>query len=157
MSRFPLYVITTFTAIIFCADSIAQKTTQTTISRENWTLLPFARIDNVNPVLTPGTGSFTDPILKTKVLWEEKDVFNPAIVQRNGKIYMLYRAQDKTGKPAGTSRIGLAISSDAMHFTRRSAPVLYPENDNYKKLEWQGGCEDPRVVKDNQGIYYMTY
>ncbi len=74
-----------------------------------WALLPFIKLDKANPILTPGTGSFTDPILKKKVLWEEKDVFNPAIVNRNGKIYMLYRAQDKTGKPEGTSRIGLAV------------------------------------------------
>jgi predicted GH43/DUF377 family glycosyl hydrolase len=122
-----------------------------------WALLPFIKIDSINPVLTPGVGSFTDPILKKTVLWEEKDVFNPAIVNRNGKIYMLYRAQDKTGKPAGTSRIGLAVSTDAVHFTRMKHPVLYPENDAFKKLEWEGGCEDPRVVEDDKGTYYMTY
>jgi predicted GH43/DUF377 family glycosyl hydrolase len=70
---------------------------------------------------------------------------------------MLYRAQDKIGKPAGTSRIGLANSNDAMHFTRIQKPVLYPDNDALKKYEWEGGCEDPRVVKDDKGTYYMTY
>jgi predicted GH43/DUF377 family glycosyl hydrolase len=129
----------------------------TTNNAPDWALLPFTKIDSVNPVLRPGIGSFTDPILKTKVLWEEKDVFNPAIVNRNGKVYMLYRAQDKTGKPAGTSRIGLAVSDDALHFTRMMQPVLYPDNDAYKKVEWQGGCEDPRVVEDDRGTYYMTY
>jgi predicted GH43/DUF377 family glycosyl hydrolase len=114
-------------------------------------------VDSVNPILKPGNGSFTDPILKKTVLWEEKDVFNPAIVNRDGKVYMLYRAQDKTGKPAGTSRIGLAVSNDALHFTRMKEPVFYPDNDAYKKLEWQGGCEDPRVVEDDKGTYYMTY
>ncbi len=133
------------------------KSVSQTDSTENWTLLPFTRIDSVNPVLKPGTGSFIDPILKKNVLWEEKDVFNPAIVTREGKIYMLYRAQDKTGKPAGTSRIGLAVSIDAVHFTRMKAPVFYPDNDAYKKLEWTGGCEDPRVVADSLGTYYMTY
>jgi len=126
-------------------------------SSTNWALLPFTRIDSINPVLNPGSGSFIDPILKEKVLWEEKDVFNPAIVQRDGKIYMLYRAQDKTGKPSGTSRIGLAVSTDAIHFSRMKAPVFYPDNDAYKKLEWQGGCEDPRIVEDSVGTYYMTY
>ena len=123
----------------------------------DWALLPFNKIDIVNPILAPGTGSFVDPIRKTKVLWEEKDVFNPAIVNRDGKIYMLYRAQDKIGKPGGTSRIGLAISNDAMHFTRLSEPVFYPDNDAQKKYEWEGGCEDPRVVQDGKGVYYMTY
>ncbi|TWI96240.1 putative GH43/DUF377 family glycosyl hydrolase [Mucilaginibacter frigoritolerans] len=123
----------------------------------SWALIPFLKIDSINPILTPGTGSFIDPILNKGFLWEEKDVFNPAIVNRNGKVYMLYRAQDKTGVPAGTSRIGLAVSNDAVHFKRMAQPVLYPSNDPYKKLEWEGGCEDPRVVKDNIGTYYMTY
>jgi len=126
-------------------------------SSASWAIKPFVKLDSVNPILTPGTGSFIDPILKTKVLWEAKDVFNPAIVNRGGKIYMLYRAQDKTGKPDGTSRIGLAVSEDAVHFVRFAKPVLFPDNDGLKKLEWEGGCEDPRVVEDDKGTYYMMY
>lgn len=123
----------------------------------SWALLPFVKVDSVNPVLTPGTNTFVDPIWKKKVAWEEKDVFNPAIVEKDGKIYMLYRAQDKVGRPGGTSRIGLAESEDGFHFTRSPEPVLYPDNDAYKKYEWEGGCEDPRIVEDDKGEYYMTY
>jgi predicted GH43/DUF377 family glycosyl hydrolase len=137
------------------SDKASQSSQTDSVS--DWALLPFKKLDSVNPILQPGTGSFTDPIRKTKVLWEEKDVFNPAIVQKDGKVYMLYRAQDKVGKPGGTSRIGLAVSTDAVHFTRMPAPVLYPDNDQFKKLEWEGGCEDPRVVEDSLGTYYMTY
>jgi beta-1,2-mannosidase len=122
-----------------------------------WALLSFTKVDSANPVLQPGTGSFTDPILHRPVSWEEKDVFNPAIVVKDGKLYMLYRAQDKTGKPAGTSRIGLAVSSDGLHFSRSAAPVLFPAEDAEKKFEWEGGCEDPRIVGDENGVYYMTY
>jgi predicted GH43/DUF377 family glycosyl hydrolase len=46
---------------------------------------------------------------------------------------------------------------DGYHFTRRASPVLYPANDAEKKYEWEGGCEDPRVVEDDKGLYYMTY
>lgn len=123
----------------------------------SWALLPFTKADKVNPVLTPGKGVFTDPIRRQSVAWEEKDVFNPAVVVRGDKLYLLYRAQDKAGHPAGTSRIGLAESTDGFHFTRLPAPVLYPDNDNQKKYEWEGGCEDPRVVEDEKGVYYMTY
>jgi len=126
-------------------------------SSASWAIIPFIKLDSVNPILTPGTGSFIDPILKTKVFWDAKDVFNPAIVNRDGKIYMLYRAQDKTGKPDGTSRIGLAVSDDAVHFLRFPKPVLFPDNDAFKKLEWEGGCEDPRVVEDDKGTCYMMY
>lgn len=123
----------------------------------SWALLPFVKVDSVNPVLQPGVGSFMDPIWKKNVAWEEKDVFNPAVVVRGDKLYLLYRAQDKVGKPAGTSRIGLAESVDGYHFIRNPEPVLYPAEDAFKKYEWEGGCEDPRVVEDDKGIYYMTY
>ena len=142
-----------FTATIGCGPKKAPSKSVPVDSLQNWALLPFNKIDSLNPLLGPGKGSFTDPILKSKVLWEEKDVFNPAIVNRDGKIYMLYRAQDR----AGTSRIGMAVSTDALHFTRMPAPVFYPDNDDSKTLEWPGGCEDPRIVADDSGTYYMTY
>ena len=123
----------------------------------SWALLPFTKADKVNPVLLPGSGSFTDPILHRTVAWEEKDVFNPAVIVRGDRVFLLYRAQDKIGQPAGTSRIGLAESADGFHFTRQPAPVLYPDNDGQKKYEWEGGCEDLRVVEDEKGVYYMTY
>lgn len=126
-------------------------------SIRKWQLTGFIKADSINPILTPSAGSFNDPIWKKPVNWEEKDVFNPAIVVKDGKVYMLYRAQDKIGLPGGTSRIGLAESPDGLHFTRAANPVLYPDNDAYKKYEWQGGCEDPRVVEDENGTYYMTY
>ena len=127
------------------------------VTAPSWALLPFTKVDSVNPILTPGKGRFTDPILHREIAWEEKDVFNPAAVVKDGKVFLLYRAQDRVGHPAGTSRIGLASSTDGLHFTRFAAPVLYPDNDGEKKLEWEGGCEDPRVVEDEKGVYYMTY
>src|SRR6185312_9686851 len=89
-----------------------------------WALTGFIKSDSINPVLTPGTGIFTDPVLHRTIAWEAKDVFNPATVVRNGKLYLLYRAQDAVGHPAGTSRIGLAESTDGYHFKRLSKPVI---------------------------------
>jgi predicted GH43/DUF377 family glycosyl hydrolase len=123
----------------------------------SWALLPFVKLDSVNPILVPGNGRFFCPVRKEQVLWEQKDVFNPAIVVRDQKVYMLYRAQDTLGKPGGTSRIGLAESPDGIHFIRRPEPVLFPAEDIFKKYEWEGGCEDPRVVEDSLGNYIMTY
>ncbi len=122
-----------------------------------WAMIPFIKEDPVNPVLVPGTGVFSDPVWQKQVSWENKDVFNPAIVVRGDTVFMLYRAQDTIGLPGGTSRIGLAYSTDGFHFTRYSTPVLYPGKDSFQKYEWQGGCEDPRVVEDEKGVYYMTY
>jgi beta-1,2-mannosidase len=139
------------------SDTAVARIVDETGAAAGWALLPFVKVDSVNPVLTPGTGRFMDPIRHQEVGWEEKDVFNPAVAVKEGKVYLLYRAQDKVGHPAGTSRIGLAISNDGLHFVRSAAPVLYPDADAFKPLEWEGGCEDPRVVEDEKGTYYMTY
>ena len=122
-----------------------------------WAILPFHKVDSVNPVLLPGQLTFRCPVRRTTINWEEKDVFNPAAVVRENKVYMLYRAEDKIGKHAGTSRIGLAISDDGLHFTKRNEPVLFPENDSLKVYEWECGIEDPRVVEAPDGKYIMTY
>lgn len=127
-------------------------------AQDAWMLGPFTRIDSVNPCLTPmATSRFVCPIRATVVGWEAKDVFNPAAVVRDGKVYLLYRAQDRIGKPAGTSRIGLAWSTDGLRFEKHPEPVLFPDNDFMKRYEWEGGCEDPRIVQDENGTYVMTY
>ena len=156
-----LYFLFTCSIIsIGCHEPAAKKKNETAPIRTNdssWALIPFVKIDSVNPILGPGKGSFICPVRNQKVFWEEKDVFNPAIAVRGDTLYMLYRAQDKLGKPDGTSRIGLAESIDGIHFTRYPEPVLYPANDAQKKYEWEGGCEDPRIVEDKNGKYFMTY
>lgn len=125
---------------------------------EQWTMVPFEKADSINPILTPDAAArFTCPILNKEIQWERKDVFNPATVVRNDTLFLLYRAEDTIGKFAGTSRIGLAWSLDGWHFTKSGKPVLYPDNDSLKSLEWEGGCEDPRVVEDSSGRYIMTY
>jgi len=127
----------------------------------NWEIGPFVRPDSVNPVIVPRPESvFACPIRRTQVHWEALHTFNPAAVVRDGKIYMLYRAEDDTGvRQIGmhTSRLGLAWSDDGLHFTRLPSPVLYPANDDQKEREWEGGCEDPRLVEGPGGVYVVTY
>ncbi len=122
-----------------------------------WAMLPFQKINDVNPILSASDGVFICPILKQEVKWEEKDVFNPTAVVRNGAIYLFYRAEDNIGKFNGTSRIGLAVSSDGIHFTRMKEPILYPAEDFMKVYEWEGGMEDPRIIENENGTYFMTY
>lgn len=132
--------------------------TQPNIITDYWQWKTFVKIDSVNPVLVPNPKSiFYCPVRKENVHWEEKDVFNPAAVVRDDKIYMIYRAEDSIGKFMGTSRLGLAVSDDGFHFSRRHEPVFYPENDLMNIYEWEGGCEDPRIVESPDGKYIMTY
>lgn len=146
------------TILISCTNPKSARQSASDTALEDWTLQHFVKQDAVNPVMAADTVMlFRDPILNQDVKWIEKDVFNPAAVVRNDTIFLLFRAEDKIGKYAGTSRIGLAWSTDGLHFTKHKEPVLYPDNDEYKKWEWEGGCEDPRVVQDSAGTYYMTY
>lgn len=126
-------------------------------AQKSWMIGPFTKQQNVNPCLQPKPTLFKDPLLKKKVGWEEQDVFNPAAVIKDGKVYLLYRAEDTVKKYAGTSRIGLAYSNDGLYFKTNKQPVLYPKPDALLKFEAEGGVEDPRVVHDEKGTYYMTY
>ena len=126
-----------------------------------WTLGPFAKPRAGNPVIVPDPrSSFRSPMGDTLVHWEEYATFNPAAVVRGDSVYLLYRAEDASGAlkiGAHTSRLGLASSADGIHFTRRPAPVLYPDRDAQQGNEWPGGVEDPRVVETGDGRYVLTY
>ena len=128
---------------------------------KSWQIGPFVRPEGANPVIQPAKDSvFVCPIRKTPVHWESLHTFNPAAIVRNGKIYVLYRAEDDSGEMdigMHTSRLGLAESQDGIHFTRRAAPVLFPDEDAQKDREWPGGCEDPRLVESEDGTYVITY
>src|SRR5579862_7892975 len=136
-------------------------TVGTAACAQSWTIGPFTRPDTGNPVITPSpASSFDDPIRHAPVHWEALHTFNPAAIVRNGKVYVLYRAEDDSGEMRiglHTSRLGLAESADGIHFTRRAEPVFYPDNDSQKEREWPGGCEDPRIVESPDGTYVLTY
>lgn len=125
-----------------------------------WAIGPFERIDRANPVLSPrGETRFACPMRGEPVAWEANHVFNPAACVREGKVVLLYRAEDRSGDRIGThtSRVGLAESSDGERFTRLEEPVLYPALDDQRATEWPGGCEDPRAVETEDGVYVLTY
>jgi predicted GH43/DUF377 family glycosyl hydrolase len=136
-------------------------TGQLASQRPDWTFGPFEKPRGVNPVLRPSSAStFRSPVNDSTVRWEEYATFNPAAVVRDGKVYVLYRAEDATGQEkigGHTSRIGLAESRDGLRFMRRATPVLYPDKDAQRQNEWPGGVEDPRIVESDDGTYVLTY
>lgn len=101
--------------------------------------LPFGKWDRASdkPVISPQGNGF-----------ESAGTFNPTVAKYDGKIVMLYRAQDNKGK----SSLGYATSDDGVHFTRRPEPVMVGE----APYETGGGVEDPRVVKIGS-TFYLTY
>jgi predicted GH43/DUF377 family glycosyl hydrolase len=113
-----------------------------------------------NPVLSADSSyTFLCPVQQRTVKWQKADVFNPAAIVKDGKIHLLFRAEDNPDARLGrrTSRIGLATSEDGKHFTIHPEPVLYPDKGAFYKYDYPGGCEDPRVVVTEDGLYVMTY
>jgi len=142
-------------------------------SSTNWEFPYFEKVDSINPILSPTPSlEFTDPITGVAVKWEERNVLNPTAIVKDGKVHLFYRAQDSMG----TSRIGMAISTDGLHFEKTATPVFFPDNDSMKVFEWNykkseaeqtnsedcyfcyfDGVEDPRIVESDTGEYIMTY
>lgn len=120
----------------------------------DWKLEGFVKVDSINPIMKPSADLvFNCPVTRKEVHWEGRNVFNPAAVVKDGKVYLLYRAQDNDM----TSRIGMAVSDDGLHFKKQPQPVFFPDNDSLNKYEWKGGVEDPRIVLSPDGQYIMTY
>ncbi|MDX5479909.1 MAG: glycoside hydrolase family 130 protein [Cyclobacteriaceae bacterium] len=139
--------------LIICIPSFAQV--------KPWMLGPFERDKNAQPIISPmDLTSWKDPMSERTVFWESMATFNPAAIVRDGKIHVLYRAEEKLGeKEIGghTSRLGLAISEDGKTYQRLPKPVFFPDHDNQKEFEWTGGTEDPRIVETSEGLYVLTY
>lgn len=122
-------------------------------------LLGFSK-PSENPVLVADSSYlFHCPVTDKDVRWQRADVFNPAAVVRNDTVFVLFRAEDNPKAAIGgrTSRIGLAWSVDGKAFTKYPEPVLYPDSSQYLQYDFPGGCEDPRVVKRQDGTYVMLY
>ena len=129
-----------------------------------WSIGPFNR-PKTNPIIEPDTSTvFNCPMLNTLVRWECADTFNPAAVVKDGKICILYRAEDNPSVGIGkrTSRIGLAETKNGIRLKRRmKTPVMFPDTSQMSRTyEWTGGTEDPRVVEaevNGKRIFVMTY
>lgn len=105
----------------------------------------FQRYDK-NPILLP-----------TDRLWENKAVFNPAAIDLDGKVHILYRAMGEDD----TSTIGYACSSNGYDIDERlTYPVYTPRSEfELKTKPGNSGCEDPRIVRigDTLHMYYTAY
>ena len=170
MKKFILiYVISLF---LLPSNNAQQKTEVSETNAASWELTGFEKADDVNPIMNPSDlPSFICPLTKKEIFWEERNVLNPSAIVKNGKVYLFYRAQDAQG----TSRIGLAISEDGLHFKKNPTPVFYPDKDDMYAYEWNfmkrngdaldldckscyfDGIEDPRIIESEDGTYVMTY
>lgn len=97
-----------------------------------------------NPILEPVEGH----------AWEKKAVFNPAAIDEDGIVRILYRAMGDDD----TSVLGYAESKNAYRITERlPEPVYVPRAPfEMKKNGGNSGCEDPRLTCFND-TYYLLY
>lgn len=164
------YLLVLFLLLSHCVQNKTYELVDDHVS--TWGFHDIEKADTLNPILKPSTDlSFRSPISNDIVYWESRNVLNPAAVVKNGEVYLFYRAQDSSG----TSRIGLAISNDGLHFNKKPEPVLFPDDDammvyewNYKKRDRDSanidcknclfdGIEDPRIIAGPDDNYIMTY
>ncbi len=115
---------------------------------KKWALLDFVKADSINPILNPSSDQiFFCPLNKKEIRWEERNVLNPSAVVKDGKVYLIYRAQDNEM----TSRLGLAISDDGLHFKKQPSPVFYPDSDNMHRMNGKGEWRIPGLWREKTG------
>lgn len=86
--------------------------------------------------------------------WENKSVFNPAVVDEKGIVRLLYRAVSEDD----TSVFGYAETQDGETLTERWAEPVYTPRASFEQKLAPGnsGCEDARLTRLGDR-YYMIY
>lgn len=90
--------------------------------------------------------------------WESKSTCNPAAVQLEGRVHLLYRAM--SGDDAST--LGYASLKDGLRIEERLPGPVYVPREAFEKPVRPGvgsGCEDPRLTPIGDDIYmcYTAY
>lgn len=93
-----------------------------------------------NPIVIPG-----------KYDWRKITTFNPAVIMKDGKIYLI----ERTGGSLRPFKchFGLLESDDGIHFTHvKEEPIISPDDLGFP----YGSIQDPRLVKIDE-LFYLTY
>lgn len=127
-----------------CTASVSLEDLVSSICEETKNQTQFKRLES-NPVLLPNPAH----------PWESKAVFNPAAIDLDGRVHILYRALSEDN----TSTIGYASSEDAVTINERLPDPIYVPRDESEQKRIDGansGCEDPRLTKIGKTLY-MCY
>ena len=69
----------------------------------DWAWADFQRPEGINPIVSPDTTTvFYCPMRQDSVAWESSDTFNPAATIYDGKVVVLYRAEDNSAVGIGS-------------------------------------------------------
>lgn len=92
------------------------------------------------------------------VPWESKAIFNPACIEINGVISILYRAMSEDN----TSVMGIALTKNGTKIIYQGDDPAYVPREYFEEKRIPGGnsgCEDPRLTQIGNTIYvyYTAY
>ena len=120
------------------ASCDTKKNVEPTSDFPDWAWADFQRPEGTNPIISPdSTTRFYCPLTKDSVDWESNDTFNPAATVYDGKVVVLYRAEDKTGHA-----IGGTVCTFSVNPLRYSIPTMMAKKNwsgrvDVKILVWQ--------------------
>ncbi|MCQ4080904.1 hypothetical protein NGB36_09895 [Streptomyces sp. RB6PN25] len=110
----------------------------------DWSIGPFRR--DASLTFTPGR-PWPDP---TNIGWTASAIFNPSLIEHNGRLVVFYRATPSMESTA--SRIGMAVHDPVTGWTDSpDNPLIYPTQNNELY-----GCEDPKIYRAD-GRYFLFY
>lgn len=113
-------------------------------TKPGWAIGPFQK----NEAMTYRKKAFwKDP---TNIGWRSGFIFNPTMIEQDGKLYLFYRAAPK--KETLCSRIGLAVYDPETGWQDYAEnPIIFPEEEDEIL-----SCEDPKIYK-RKDQYVMFY
>ncbi|MFH1237794.1 MAG: LamG-like jellyroll fold domain-containing protein [Candidatus Aenigmatarchaeota archaeon] len=119
-------------ALFFDAAKVSASSTDTWTWHEN------------SPILTVGPVG----------AWDEQSLGGGSVVYHDGTYFLYYSGRRVGGEYGGIYAIGLATSTDGIHFTKYAGNPILEENP---ANAWEGGFVwSPSVIYDN-GVFYMFY
>lgn len=148
MKKKNLFFLILHLSVLLGCESVDQENKEAT-----WAMQSFFNRQDINPILTSDSSKFNCPITETQVKWNQHGVSHPIVAVRNKAVYMLVEGKDEQG----TSRLGIAISADGLRFSAPIGPLLYPDNDFMKDMEWEKGLTNPRIAENENGTYMLFY
>ena len=94
------------------------------------------------------TAQWADP---TDTGWKSGFLFNPSLIEKDGKLFLFYRAAPKVETLC--SRIGLAVYDEETGWQDYAQnPIVFPVDDDEVF-----GTEDPKVYKIGENRYILFY
>ncbi len=148
-------VISILILLVLSVSMIAQRVSN---NEKSWAWLNFERPAGVNPIISPdATSQFFCPMRQTAMKWEESDTFNPAATVINGRIVVLYRAEDNTANSYCAGQVLFDKKDPTKVIDRLDEPFFIPEADFEKSGQYPAGTVFIEGLVPMGGKWFLYY